>query len=88
MSVKLVDCKYCGRPNLAWVKSDRTGRWYLAHVDATSGGAAYGHSSNATWTGGYYVKKYQPHTREECDKGKGRTDWDAIRLMREDTFRN
>lgn len=89
MSIKLVDCKYCGRPNLAWAKSARTGRFYLAHVNATRSGASYGHSTNATWEGGYYIEKHRPHTREECDKGKGTSPelWNEMRLMSEGTFR-
>lgn len=62
---KNVMCKRCGEVNLAWVKSKKTGRFYLAPIRKYHGmplGGDRGYSR-----GGEQVVAHQPH---KCDPAR------------------
>jgi hypothetical protein len=59
-NVNLVTCKRCGAPNLAWVQSKKTGRFYLALTQKFHG-VQHGNGYSA---GGVSVLAHKPH---KCD---------------------
>jgi hypothetical protein len=59
--MKTVQCKRCGTVNLAWVKSERTGRYYLAPVRKYHG---FVDNNGRATGGGSSVSKHHPH---KCD---------------------
>lgn len=63
-------CKRCGQPDLAWVQSKKTGRWYLAHTQRYHGAALGGDRGYSR--GGISVLAHQPHNCDQdrplCDK--------------------
>lgn len=60
--VKLVDCNRCGARELSWVKSARTGRFYLALTQKYHGLPA--DMNGRATPGGVNVLKHRPH---QCD---------------------
>ena len=49
---QVTKCKYCGEEGLAWVKSERSGKSYLAKVYTTDKGS--------------WAQTDEPHLRENC----------------------
>jgi len=62
-------CKRCGQPDLAWVQSKKTGRYYLALTQkfhgAPLGGADGGYSK-----GGTTVLAHRPHKCDDPQTGR------------------
>lgn len=68
MAAKRAQCKKCGDINVAWVKSKRTGRYYLAYAYESRGYTVYGaDSAHRVPGGGVQVSAHKPH---KCDPAK------------------
>lgn len=61
---KLATCKRCGSTAVSWVKSKRTGKWYLAFARQEKSFAVYGPDSVHRAGGGVSVAAHIPH---DCD---------------------
>ena len=66
---KTAQCKRCGSQRVAWVKSNRTGRFYLALALKSKGYAVYGPDSAHRVAGGITAYTHIPHKCDDPTRG-------------------